>query len=80
MIVGSDTSPLSYIHQIGRLSLLTFLYEDIIIPPVVADKLRAAPGLHETFDRSRVRIVSPEAARRVEELIDERDRGESEDI
>lgn len=80
MIVVSDTSPLSYIHQVGRLSLLTVLYENIIIPPAVADELRAAPRLHETFDWSRVRIVSPEATRRVEELLNELDRGESEAI
>ncbi len=80
MIVVSDTSPLSYIHQIGRLSLLTSLYEDIIIPPAVADELQAAPRLHETFDWSLVRIVPPESVRRVEELLNELDRGESEAI
>lgn len=80
MIVVSDTSPLSYLHQIGRLFLLSSLYEDVIIPPAVADELRVAPRLHETVDWSRVRIVFPEATRRVEELLAELGRGESEAI
>jgi predicted nucleic acid-binding protein len=50
VIVVSDTSPLSYFHQIGRLSLLKSLYEEIIISPAVENELRAAPGLHGTFD------------------------------
>ncbi len=80
MIVVSDTSPLSYLHQISRLSLLHSLYGDIVIPPAVRDELRAASGLHEAFDWSLVRVVTPESMYQVEKLLVELDRGESEAI
>jgi predicted nucleic acid-binding protein len=80
VIVVSDASPLSYLQQIGRLPLLKSLYEEIIIPPVVANELRAAPGLHETFDWSLTQVVTPTYAHRVEALLGELDRGESEAI
>jgi predicted nucleic acid-binding protein len=80
VIVVSDTSPLSYLHQINRLPLLHDLYGDIVIPPAVADELRAAPQLHEAFDWSLVRVVPPESASQIEALLVELDRGESEAI
>lgn len=80
VIVVSDTSPLSHLHQIGRLSLLYALYGEIIIPPAVAHELRAAPELHEGFDWSHLRVVTPIAAQQVEALLTEIDRGESEAI
>jgi predicted nucleic acid-binding protein len=80
VIVVSDTSPLSYLHQISRLPLLHALYGGIVIPPAVVDELRAAPRLHEAFDWSLVRVVTPESAYQVEELLVELDRGESEAI
>ena len=80
MIVVSDTSPLSYFHQIGRLALLQSLYEEIIIPPAVENELRAAPAFHEVFDWSLMRVVPPASVHRVEELLGELDRGESEAI
>ena len=80
MIVVSDTSPLSYFHQIGRLALLQSLYEEIIIPPAVENELRAAPALHAVFDWSLIRVVPPVSVHRVEELLGELDRGESEAI
>lgn len=52
MIVVSDTSPLSYLDQVGHLTLLQSLYDDIIVPPAVLDELRAASALHATFDWS----------------------------
>lgn len=46
----------------------------------MADELRAAPRLHEVFDWSLIRVVTPESAYQVEELLVELDRGESEAI
>jgi predicted nucleic acid-binding protein len=80
VIVISDTSPLSYLHQIGRLALLHSLYEEIIIPPAVENELRAAAALHAVFDWSLIRVVPPASVRRVEELLEELDRGESEAV
>ena len=39
MIVVSDTSPLSSLAIIDYLSLLQQLYEQVLIPPAVADEL-----------------------------------------
>ena len=39
MIVVSDTSPITNLHQIGRLDLLRQLYQRIIIPPAVYAEL-----------------------------------------
>lgn len=80
MIVVSDTSPLSYLHQIGRLELLRQLYGTVLIPPAVDHELRAAPTLHTTFDWSVVQVRHPREADRVAELLGELDRGESEAI
>lgn len=40
MIVVSDTSPLSGLAIVGRLSLLKVLYGQVVIPPAVAAELR----------------------------------------
>lgn len=80
MIVVSDTSPLSYAHQIGLLAVLHALYGEIVIPPMVEHELLAAPELHSGFDWSLIRIVPPRATEQVEDLIGELDRGESEAI
>jgi predicted nucleic acid-binding protein len=51
VIVVSDTSPLSYLHQIGQLKLLQALYGQAVIP-AVEKELRAAAELHGGFDWS----------------------------
>jgi len=38
--VITDTSPLQYLHQIGRLGLLADLYQRVIVPHAVAAELR----------------------------------------
>lgn len=48
MIVVSDTSPLTYLHQIERFELLRTLYEEIIIPPLSNGSSRK--GLTPTRD------------------------------
>ncbi len=39
-LVISNTSPLLYLHQIGRIDLLATLYGAVIAPPAVAQELR----------------------------------------
>jgi predicted nucleic acid-binding protein len=41
MIVISDTSPINYLVLIGEIDLLTTLYGEIIIPPIVFNELTA---------------------------------------
>ncbi len=50
MIVVSDTSPISYLHQIGRLGLLKNLYGQVIITPAVERELRTAHALDQDLD------------------------------
>jgi predicted nucleic acid-binding protein len=50
VIVVRNILPLSYWHQIMRLSLVQSLYEEIIISPAVANELRAVSDCHVTFD------------------------------
>lgn len=38
--VVSNTTPLQYLHQVGRLDLLPRLYGRVIVPRAVADELR----------------------------------------
>ncbi len=38
--VVSNTTPLQYLHQVGRLDLLTRMYQRVIVPQAVADELR----------------------------------------
>jgi hypothetical protein len=40
-IVVSDTSPIRALHQIGQLSLLEYLFGDVLIPPAVMEELAA---------------------------------------
>lgn len=80
MIVVSDTSPLSYLHQIGRLQLLQALYGRVVIPTAVEKELRAAAELHEGFDWSLIDIVEPKDVQQVAALCEDLDRGEAEAI
>jgi predicted nucleic acid-binding protein len=47
MIVISDTSPINYLVLIGEIDLLTTLYGEIIIPPIVFNELTADSSLIE---------------------------------
>jgi predicted nucleic acid-binding protein len=38
--VVSNTTPLQYLHQIGRLDLLPYIYRRVVVPQAVADELR----------------------------------------
>lgn len=80
MIVVSDTSPVSYLHRIGRLTLLKDLYGRVLIPPAVRDELKAALGLHDTLEWSVFEVIPPESSENVQDFGSELDLGESEAI
>ena len=80
MIVVSDTSPLTYLHQIEQLALLQRLYGTVVIPPAVEAELRAAADLHAEFDWSALEVRTPAAVKKVADLSARLDQGEGEAI
>ena len=82
MIVVSDTSPLSYLRQIGRPNLLADLFGNIIIPPAVLAEWRCdTPVERELLQMFPwVKVVAPRNTVAVEQLEQELDRGEAEAI
>lgn len=80
MIVVSDTSPLSYLHQVGRLHVLSELYGEVIIPPAVEKELRTAEEIHAGLDWSLLRVISPKDRGKVDALLADLDLGETEAI
>jgi hypothetical protein len=80
VIVVSDTSPITYLHQIDRFSLLTSLYGEVVIPPAVERELKQAGLLHEGLDWSVLRVVTPRSTDMVASLGASLDPGESEAI
>jgi predicted nucleic acid-binding protein len=51
LLVVADTSPIRYLVQIGQIDLLARIFEEIVIPAVVADELRhpSAPAVVQTW-------------------------------
>lgn len=80
MIVVSDTSPITYLHQIERFALLSSLYGEVVIPPAVERELRQAAPLHDSLDWSALRVVEPKSSVMVASLSASLDLGESEAI
>lgn len=80
MIVVSDTSPITYLHQIERFALLSRLYGEVVIPPAVERELKEAAPLHEDLDWSVLRVVEPKSSGMVASLSASLDLGESEAI
>ncbi|GMR23844.1 MAG: DUF3368 domain-containing protein [Acidobacteriota bacterium] len=80
MIVVSDTSPLTYLHQIERFALLSALYEEVVIPPAVERELKAVAHLHENLDWSLLLVVKPKSLDAVTSLYSSLDLGEAEAI
>ena len=80
MIVVSDTSPLTYLHQIERFALLSALYEEVVIPPAVERELKAAAHLHENLDWSLLLVVKPKSLDAVTSLYASLDLGEAEGL
>lgn len=52
MIVVSDTTPISELAKIGRLTLLRDVYQRVIIPQEVYDEVMAGPGAIQTAMQS----------------------------
>jgi hypothetical protein len=80
VIVVSDTSPLTYLHQIDRFGLLSTLYTEVVVPPEVKRELEKAAELHENFDWSLLRVVEPKSLDEVRSLAVSLDLGEAEAI
>lgn len=80
MIVVSDTSPITYLHQIERFTLLRSLYGEVVVPPAVERELREAAPIHEGLDWSALRVVEPKNSGMVTSLSASLDLGESEAI
>jgi predicted nucleic acid-binding protein len=76
MMVVSDTSAITALIQVGRIELLSQLYETVLIPKAVADELwRAHPQLPEFIKIQPVTNLST-----VKRLLVELDEGEAEAI
>jgi predicted nucleic acid-binding protein len=78
-VVVSDTSPLQYLHQSGRLELLPRLFDRVIVPPAVIGEL--AEGRARGHDLPRldgVAWVDIQAPHQALVLPDKLGRGEQE--
>lgn len=84
MIIVSDTSPISNLIKINRLSLLQKLYGDIVIPLVVYNEILALQSFNVRLDEfktaSWIRVQSPSDTTLVSSLLITLDKGESEAI
>jgi uncharacterized protein len=84
MIVVSNTSPISNLAALGRLSLLQQLYSNIIIPTAVADEIARVATIYTqaatvpTLDWIQIQPVMNTAM--VQTLLTDLDAGESEAI
>ncbi|PPK88368.1 hypothetical protein CLV84_1335 [Neolewinella xylanilytica] len=81
MIVVSDTSTITNLHQIDRLDVLRSLYGTIIIPPAVRRELYRIEGQQGAIEQSDwIRTEYPKDQTLITELLEELDLGESEAI
>ncbi len=61
MIVVSDTSPITNLLKIGRLSLLKDVFHKVIIPGKVVDDLRRVAGFWISQDfYDQIRLIAKE--------------------
>ncbi len=80
-IVVSDTSHLRALEFVDHLELLSQLFQEVIIPPAVADELREPARRFRAVDVARfpfLRVVVPQSLGEVNRLLSALDRGESE--
>ena len=84
MIVVSDTSPLSYLGKLDRLSLLPQLFGEVVVPPEVMAEIERGSasatlpqGIRQT---GWIRIMEPGDQAEIAELERFLDRGEAEAI
>jgi len=82
----SNTSPVSNLAAIGRLSLLKSQFSEIWIPTFVREELNAHPdprtleAIREVLDRGWIRCASPAKSRLLDVLLLHLHRGEAEAI
>lgn len=84
MIVVSDTSPIANLLQIGQLSLLEAIFNEVIIPPAVQSELlelqRFQIDLTELNAAIWIRVQALHSREGMSELLEVLDEGESEAI
>lgn len=84
MVIVSDTTPLSNLLQINRLSLLREIYNEVLIPPAVFDELSALPAkgisILPIIDANWIKVSIPHDQVIVQGLAKELDIGEAEAI
>lgn len=84
MIVVSDASPIISLSSVGRLDLLTQLYEQIIVPASVLEEIAISdpdrPGVREVRHAEWLSSEIPQNRVLVRALEGELDRGEAEAI
>jgi predicted nucleic acid-binding protein len=83
VIVVSDTSPIRALAHLGHLGLLQSLFDEVLVPPTVADELKVPRRLLPALDIASVpaaRVQSPVDRARVAMLSHDLDPGESEAI
>lgn len=73
MIIVSDTSPITSLLQIGRISILSALYQDVVIPVEVANELKRFHTALPDF----IRVLPVTNRARLERLQSELDPGEA---
>lgn len=84
MIVVSDTSPISNLVQIGKLSLLNKVFGEVLIPPIVQQEILALEqfgiDLKDIQNADWIKVHSIRDQNRVKPLLIDLDEGESEAI
>ncbi len=84
MLIVSNTSPLSNLAVIGKISLLQQIYAKILIPPTVHDELMCLPEIQPIITSSVtagwLEIQTPSNDQLVQTLQRSLDAGESEAI
>jgi uncharacterized protein len=82
-LIVSDTSPIRALAHLRQVELLHILFGDIYVPPAVASELRNRPMGLPTVDIGTfgfLLVSAPRDQKRVEELLQTLDLGESEAI
>lgn len=81
MIVVSDTSPISNLHQIGRLGLLRELFGDVVLPGAVAEEISALDRNRSILaDNDWITVVELQDRESLTGLAETLDKGEAEAI
>jgi uncharacterized protein len=80
-VIVSDTSPIRVLHHFGQVNWLNDLFEEVLIPPAVADELLHPAARYASIDvelYSFLLIRAPIDSPRLFELRNELDEGEAE--